>query len=119
MAKYQKFLSLVVDSNPAVADLLEGASEAKQGERMRRSDEVARILQFVFMGSNLTNIPLRSHSNEKVDQATVSRLSSASDGPGFVLFDKEAGYPGNFIALLEFQAQLDDAAVLSGFHRNT
>ena len=41
----------------------------------------------------------------KVNQATVSRLSSASDGPGIVLFDKEAGSSGNFIAWLKFQAQ--------------
>ena len=49
---------------------------------------------------------------KKVDQATVSGLSSASDGPGIVLFDKEVGCPGNFIALLDFRAQADAAAVL-------
>ena len=53
--------------------------------------------------------------NEKVNQATVSRRSSASDGPGIVLFDKEAGSPGNSIALLKFQAQADDAALLRNF----
>ena len=55
---------------------------------------------------------------KKVDQATVSGLSSASDGPGIVLFDKEAGCPGNFITLLEFRAQADAAAVLKDFHHN-
>ena len=57
---------------------------------------------------------------KKVDQATVSGLmiSSASDGPGIVLFDKEAGCPGNFIALLEFRAQAAAAAVLRDSHRN-
>ena len=29
-----------------------------------------------------------------------------------VLFDKEAGIPGNSIAVLKFQAQADDAALL-------
>ena len=62
------------------------------------------------------NILLRGHPNEKVNQATVSRLSSASDGPGIVLFDKEAGSSGNSIA---FQAQADDAALLRNFHCNT
>ena len=57
-------------------------------------------------------------AKKKVDQATVSGLSSASDGPGIVLFDKEAGCPGNFIALLEFRAQADAAPVLRDFHRN-
>ena len=65
------------------------------------------------------NILLRGSPNEKVIQATVSRLSSASDSPGIVLFDKEAGSPGNSIALLQFQAQADDAALLRNFHCNT
>ena len=67
------------------------------------------------------NIFLRGqgHPNEKVNQATVSRLNSASDSPGIVLFDKEAGSPGNSIALLKFQAQADDAALLRNFHCNT
>ena len=66
------------------------------------------------------SIALRGHRNKKkkVDQATVSGLSSASDGPGIDLFDKEAGCPGNFIALLEFRAQADAAAVLKDFHHN-
>ena len=64
------------------------------------------------------SIALRGHGIKKVDQATVSGLSSASDGPGIVLFDKEAGCPGNFIALLEFRAQADAAAVLRDFHHN-
>ena len=73
----------------------------------------------VFCGKQ--NILLRGHPNEKVimNQATVSRLSSASDSPGIVLFDKEAGSPGNSIALLMFQAQADDAALLRNFHCNT
>ena len=56
-----------------------------------------------------------AHPNEKVNQATVSRLSSASDGFGIVLFDKEAGSPGNSIALLTFQAKADDAGLLRNF----
>ena len=34
------------------------------------------------------NVSLRGHRNEKVDQATVSRLDVASDDPGVVLLDK-------------------------------
>ena len=56
----------------------------------------------VFCGKQ--NILLLGHPNEKVNQATVSRLSSASDGPGIVLFDMEAGSPENSIAMLKFQA---------------
>ena len=55
---------------------------------------------------------------KKVDQATVFGLSSASDGPGIVLFDKETGCPGNFIALLEFRSQADAAAITRDFLRN-
>ena len=53
------------------------------------------------------------------NQAIVSRLSSASDGPGIVLFDKEAGSPGNSNASIKFQTQADDAALLRNFHCNT
>ena len=55
-----------------------------------------------------------------MDQAKVSqaRLSSASDGAGIVLCDKEAGYPGNFIDFLQLRSQADDACVLRDFHRN-
>ena len=59
------------------------------------------------------------HPNEKVNQATASRLGNASDGPGIVLFDKEAGSPGNPLLCLKFQAQADDAALLRNFHCNT
>ena len=64
------------------------------------------------------NIALQVHRKKKVDQTTVSGLSSASDGPGILLLDKEARSPGNFIALLEFQAKTDAAAYLRDFHRN-
>ena len=67
---------------------------------------------------NKTSLCKVTAIKKKVDLATVSGLSSASDGPGNVLLDKEAGCPGNFIALLEFRAQADAAAVLRDFHRN-
>ena len=44
-------------------------------------------------------------------------ISSASDGPGIVLFENEAGCPGNFIASSLFRAQAAAAAVLRDFHR--
>ena len=52
--------------------------------------EVTRGLHCVLWET--LNIALRGHRNKKkVDQATVSGLSCASDGPGIVLFDKKAG----------------------------
>ena len=39
-------------------------------------------------------------------------LSSASDGPGIVPCDKEAGYPGNFIDVPQLRSRTDDTAVL-------
>ena len=68
--------------------------------KQRENDEKLKSLvhgYIVFCGKQ--NILLRGHPNEKVNQATVSRLSSASDGPGIVLFDKEARSPGKSIAL--------------------
>ena len=84
---------------------------------MRRSAEVASALQFVFLGKQFNKTSL-CRVTAAMKRWTVSRLSSASDH-GIALFDKEAGYPGNSIALLEFRAQADDAAVLSKFHGNT
>ena len=54
--------------------------------KQRENDEKLKSLvhYIVFGGKN--NL-LRGHPNEKVNQATVSRLSSASDGPGIVLFN--------------------------------
>ena len=86
--------------------------------KQRENEKLKPLVHYtVFCGKQ--NILLRGHPSEKVNQATVSRLSSASDGPGIVLFDKEAGSPGNSIALLKFQAQADDAALLRNFHCNT
>ena len=74
--------------------------------KQRENDEKLKspVHYIVFCGKQ--NILLRGHRNEKVNQATVSRLSSASDGPGIVLVDKEAGSPGNSIALLSFKPKL-------------
>ena len=73
--------------------------------KQRENDEKLKSLVHYIVFCGKQNILLRGHPNEKVNQATVSRLSSASDGPEIVLFDKEAGSPGNSIALLKFQAQ--------------
>ena len=81
---------------------LESASEVKQ----RENDEKLKSLVHYIVLCEKQNILLRGHPNEKVNQATVSRLSSASDGPGIVLVDKEAGSPGNSIALLSFKPKL-------------
>ena len=77
----------------------ESASEVKQ----RENDEKLKslVLYIVFCGKR--NILLRGHPNEKMNQATVSRLRSASDGPEIVLVYKEAGSPGNSIAVLSFK----------------
>ena len=78
--------------------------------KQRENDEKLKsVVHIVFCGKQ--NILLRGHPNEKVNQATVSRFSSASDDPGIVRFDKKAGSPGNSIALLKFQAKADDAAL--------
>ena len=77
--------------------------------KQRENDEKLKSLVHYIVFCGKQNILLRGHPNEKVNQATVSRLSSASDGPEIVLFDKEAG------SLLKFQAQADDAA-LRNFH---
>ena len=87
--------------------------------KQRENDEKLKSLVHYIAFCGKQNILLRGHANEKVNQATVSRLSSASDGPGIVLFDKEAGPPGNSIALLTFQAPADDAALPRNFHCNT
>ena len=87
--------------------------------KQRENDEKLKSLVHYIVFCGKQNNLLRGHPNEKVKQATVSRLSSASDGPGIVLLDKEAGSPGNSIALLKFQAQADDAALLRNFRCNT
>ena len=113
---YHQFRSVVVDSNPAVAHLLDSASEVKHERMLRSWSHLWTTLCVVGNKASLCEVT----AIKKVDQATVSGLSSASDGPGIVLFDKEAGCPGNFIALLEFRTQLliMAAAVLRDFHRN-
>ena len=74
----------------------ESASELEVKHRENEEKLKSLVHYIVFCGKQ--NI-LRGHPTEKVNQATASRLSSASDGPGIVLFDKEAGFPGNSIAL--------------------
>ena len=61
--------------------------------KQRENDEELKSLVHYIVFCGKQNILLRGHTNEKVNQATVSRLSSASDG--IVLFDKEAESPGN------------------------
>ena len=87
--------------------------------KQRENDEKLKSLVHYIVLCEKQNFLLQGPPNEKVNQAKVSRLSSASDGPGIVLFDKEAGSPGNSIALLKFQAKADDAALLRNFHCNT
>ena len=87
--------------------------------RQRENDEKLKSVVHYIVFCGKQNNLLRGHPNEKVNQATVSRLSSASDGPGIVLFDKEAGSPGNSITLPKFQAQADDSALMRNFHCNT
>ena len=87
--------------------------------KQRENDEKRKSLVHYIVFCGKQNILLRGHHNEKVNQATVSRLSSASDGPGIVLLNKEAGSPGDSIALLKFQAQADDADLLRNLHCNT
>ena len=74
--------------------------------KQRENDEKLKSPVHYIVFSGKQNILLRGHPNEKVNQATVSRLSTASDGPGVVLVDKEAGSPGNSIALLSFKPKL-------------
>ena len=74
--------------------------------KQRENDEKLNSLVHYIVFCGKQNILLRGHPNEKVNQATVSRLSTASDGPGIVLVDKEAGSPGNSIALLSFKPKL-------------
>ena len=103
VTKYHQFRSVVVYSNTACSCwFLESASEVKQ----RENDEKLKSLVHYIVFCGKQNILLRGHPNEKVNQARVSRLSSASDGPGIVLVDKEAGSPGNSIALLSFKPKL-------------
>ena len=54
---------------------LESASEVKQ----RENDEKLKSLAHYIVFCGKPNILLRGHPNEKVNQATVSRLSSASN----------------------------------------
>ena len=89
--------------------------------KQRENDEKLKSLVHYIVFCGKQNILLQVHPSEKVNQATVSCLSSASDGPGIVLFDKEAGSPGNSIALLKFQPLAGDAALLimRNFYCNT
>ena len=74
--------------------------------KQRENDEKLKSLVHYIVFCGKQNILLRCHPNEKVNQATVSRLSSASDGPGIVLFDKEAGSPGIPLLCLSFKPKL-------------
>lgn len=118
VVKFQQFQAIVVDGKPDVADQLEGASETQQ----RQNDEKLKSLLDCIVFCGKQNIPLRGHRNEKVQYMDVAAASSdASANPSTSrgepqLFDKHAGNPGNFIALLEFRAQSGDAAVLRDFH---
>ena len=78
VTKYHQFCSVVVYSNPACSCwFLESASEVKQRENGEKLKSLVHYI--VFCGKQ--NILLRGHPNVKMNQATVSRLSSASDGP--------------------------------------
>ena len=52
--------------------------------KQRENDEKLKSLVHYIVFCGKQNILLQGHQNEKVNQATVSRLSSASDGPGAV-----------------------------------
>ena len=66
--------------------------------KLRENDEKLKSLVHYIVFCGKQNILVRGHLHEKVNQATASRLSSASDGPEIVLFDKVAGSPGNSVA---------------------
>ena len=57
--------------------------------KQRENDEKLKSLVHYIVFCRKQNILLRGHPNEKVNQATVSRLSSASDGPGCCLTRKQ------------------------------
>ena len=60
-----------------------------------------------------------ARSPQWISDSSNSFLPQQCKWWSWVLFDKEAGSPGNSIALLKFQAQADDAALLRNFHCNT
>ena len=92
---------------------LESASEVKQRENDEKLKSlVHHILCFV------QNILLRCHPNEKWTKQQFL-AQQCKWWSWIVLLDKEAGSPGNSIALLKFQAQADDAALLRNLHCNT
>ena len=75
--------------------------------KQRENDEklnslVHRALCFV---GNKTSFCDSGHPNEKVNQATVSRLSSASDGPGCCLTRKQ-DLQGFSLLCLSFKPKL-------------
>ena len=94
---------------------LESASVVKQRENDKKLKSLVHYI--VFCGKQ--NILLRGHPNEKVNQATVSRLSSASDGPRCCLTRKQ-DLQGISLLCLSFKAKLMImAALLRNFHGNT
>ena len=115
MAKLQKFKSVVIDGAPDVADRLVGASVRQQ----RENDEKLKSLLDCIVFRGKQNISLRGHRNKKVlvqPGATAATAETNGQSREEQLFDKHAGNPGNFIALLEFRAKAGDAAVLRDFH---
>ena len=81
---------------------LESASEVKQ---RKNADKLKSLVHYiVFCGKQ--NILLWGHPNEKVNQTTVSRLSSASDGPGMVLLTRKQDVQGISLLCLSFKPKL-------------
>ena len=117
VTKYHQFRSVVVYSNPACSCwFLESASEVKQ----RENDEKLKspVHYIVFCGKQ--NILLRSHPNEKVNQASNSFSPQQCKWWSWNC----AGWQGSrisreFHCFVKFQAQADDAALLRNFHCNT
>ena len=106
MVKFGEFQRVVAGGQADVADVITDVYllQAKENEEKLKS-----ILDCIlFCGKQ--NVSLRGHRNEKV------HVQQGSDAESVTLFDKEAGNPDNFIALLEFRAQAGDKCVLRDFH---
>ena len=74
--------------------------------KQRENDEKLKSLVYYIVFCGKQNILLRlGHPNEKVNQATVSRLSSASDGPGCCLTRKQ-DLQGFSLLCLSFKPKL-------------
>ena len=83
---------------------LESASEVKQ----RENDEKLKSLVHYIVFCWKENVLLRGHPNEKVNQATVSRLSSASDGPQWncAVWQRKQDLQGIPLLCLSFKPKL-------------